>query len=559
MSSSDDDTPIHSPVTPQRGIASAALIITIGNLLARLLGMVREQLASYYFGTGVAIKPFAVADSMLTILYDLLISGAIASALVPVLSNFSAQDRRAEFRHIVGTLLSLTLLFVGCITLVLMILTPQLVRFWLFGNLGSSDTARTTQLGAAFVTAALGCGKTIDDAALLPQVVAVVRLILPAIILLGISAVLLAANYSLGRFVWPSISQAARNGAIILAAVTLAHKLGISSMVVGVLAGAVLLVVVQLPSLRDAMPRLSFDVRHPAIRHILRLYLPISLGLLANTIGQTIDRRLAWGQAGADALGAMRYATQLQQLVLGLVATGIALGALPVLSRQAERMDEEGFRSTFASALRMITVLITPAIFGLLALAAPLVRILFQHGATTTSGTRTITIALLWYLPGTFFAAYDQLLINVFYARRNTLTPQIVGAIAVALYIGIELALVDRFGMVALVGAVSAQWMFHALVMFWLSRNLLGATHRRAFGRVLGICLGLSIAMAVFVLGVFSLVSRVLPGPQIVRDIAALAAASMAGVAFYAWTTARLDVPDVLTLARALSGKARRR
>ncbi len=153
----------------------------------------------------------------------------------------------------------------------------------------------------------------------------------------------------------------------------------------------------------------------------------------------------------------MRYATQVQQLVLGLVATGIALGALPALSRQAGAGDEEGFRATLAAALRLTTVLIVPATVGLVALAWPLVRVLFLRGATGPEEARLITLALLWYVPGTFFQAYDQLLINVFYARRNTLTPQLVGVAAVVLYIGIELALVGRFGMVALVGAISAR------------------------------------------------------------------------------------------------------
>src|SRR5215217_9581842 len=79
-----------------RGIASAALIIGVGNLLSRLFGLVREQLASYYFGTGVNFKPFTLADSMLTILYDLLISGMVASALVPVLSEYATPARRGE-------------------------------------------------------------------------------------------------------------------------------------------------------------------------------------------------------------------------------------------------------------------------------------------------------------------------------------------------------------------------------------------------------------------------------------------------------------------------------
>jgi len=512
-----------------RGIASAALIIAVGNLLSRLFGLVREQLASYYFGTGANFKPFTLADSMLTILYDLLISGMVASALVPVLSQYVIPERREELRRILGTLITLVLLVLGGATILLEIFASPLVGAWLGGG---------------------------TDAALIPETVKNVRLILPAVLLLGVSAIFLAANYALGHFVWPSASQAARNGAIIVATILLARWLGVTSMVVGVLVGAVLLVVIQLPGLRGVMPRPAFDFRHPAIRSILILYAPIFIGLIANTVGQIIDRGLAWN-AGEDALGAMRYATTLQQLVLGLVATGISLGALPTLSRQAESGDEEGFRATLTAALRMTTVLIVPATFGLLALAGPLVNVIFRHGATTDAGARLIALALVWYIPGTFFQAYDQLLINAFYARRNTLTPQLVGLAAVLLYIGVEVTLVGRFGMVALVAAISVQWTFHALTMFWLGRHFLAASDWRAYRRVLTICVGVSVVMAALAWGAATGLARILPGPLFVREILTLLLPVALGGLVYAWGVTRLGVDEFTTIARRLLGRLR--
>ena len=526
--------PTASQSAATRGIASAALIITAGNLLSRLFGLVREQLAAHYFGTGDAVAPFALADSMLTILYDLLISGMVAAALVPVLSEYAAPERRAELRKIVGTLLTLALLVLGAVTILLIIFAPQLVTIWLRSGTG-----------------------TIDEA-LLPEAIRNVRLILPGVLLLGLSAILLATNYALGRFAWPSVAQAARNGAIIVAALLFVRTLGVTSLVVGVLAGGVLLVALQLPGLRDALPVPGLALRHPAIRRIFRLYAPIFIGLIANTIGQLIDRNLAAGRAGDDALGAMRYATTLQQLVLGLVATGIALGALPALSRQAEAGDEESFRATLTAALRMTTVLIVPASLGLLALATPIVNLLFRHGATGAAGASAIVLALLWYIPGTFFQAYDQLLINVFYARRNTLTPQLVGVAAVALYIAVELALVGRYGMVALVGAISVQWTFHAIVMYWLARRHLAPSDHRAFARVLGICLGVGIIMAAVAWGATNVLSRTLPGPTLVREVLGIAIPVVLGVALYAWGITRLGIDDFAVLSRRVVAKVRR-
>lgn len=500
-------------------IASAAAIIMVGNLLSRLFGLGREQLASFYFGTGDAIAPFALADSMLTILYDLLISGMVAAALVPVLSEYAVPERRAELRRIVGTLLTLALIIMGSVTLLLEFCAPALVRLWLTSGSGSIR------------------------AALIPAAIDNVRLILPAVLLLGISAIVMATHYALGRFAWPAASQAARNAAIIVATIALQRWLGVSSMVVGVLLGATLLVALQLPGLRDVLPRPAFDIHHPAVRRIFKLYAPIFIGLFANTFGQLIDRNLAW-RAGADALGAMRYATTLQQLVLGLVATGISLGALPSLSRQAEAGDEPAFRATLATALRITTVLIVPATFGLLALAWPLISLIFYHGATSATGARSIMVALLWYLPGTFASAYDQLLIFVFYARKNTLTPQLVGVAAVLGYVATEVLLVGRFGMVALVAANSLQWTFHTVVMFILARKLLGAEERASLVRALAICVGAGLPMAALAFGLATGVERVLPGPRLIREASALLLPAAVGGAFYVWAVTRLGVKE---------------
>ncbi|HEX5502148.1 MAG TPA: murein biosynthesis integral membrane protein MurJ [Thermomicrobiales bacterium] len=521
---------LHASHTASRRIASAAFIIMAGNLLSRLFGLGREQVASYYFGTGDAIAPFALADSMLTILYDLLISGMVAAALVPVLSEYSAPERREELRRIVGTLLTLALVIVGGTTILLEVFAPALIRLWLSSGSGALR------------------------ADLIPAAIYNIRLILPAVVLLSCSAIFMATNYALGRFAWPSAAQAARNLAIIVATIALERWLGVSSMVVGVLTGALLLVLLQSPGLRDALPRPALDLGHPAVRRIFILYAPIFIGLFANTFGQLVDRNFAW-RAGEDALGAMRYATTLQQLVLGLVATGISLGALPALSRHAEAGDEAGFRDTLAAALRLTTVLIAPATFGLLALAWPLIALIFYHGATTAAGAHMILVALLWYLPGTFFSAYDQLLIFVFYARKNTLTPQLVGVTAVVAYLAVEITLVGRLGMVALVVANSVQWTLHAAIMFYLARHLLGPDGRRTLARTLAVCLGAGVPMALLAYALSRGLEGAVPGPRLLRESAALFLPAAAGAAFYAWAVTRLGVHEFASLTRA----ARRR
>src|SRR6185312_2825922 len=112
--------------------------------------------------------------------------------------------------------------------------------------------------------------------------------------------------------------------------------------------------------------------------------------------------------------------------------------------------------------------MVVPATLGLAVIAWPAVRLLFYHGATNSAGAHAIFIALLGYLPGTFFAAFDQVLIFAYYARQNTRTPVIVGVLAVGVYFVFALSLVSPLGMTGLVLANSAQFTFHALAMWFL-------------------------------------------------------------------------------------------
>jgi putative peptidoglycan lipid II flippase len=244
-------------------------------------------------------------------------------------------------------------------------------------------------------------------------------------------------------------------------------------MVVGVVAGALLQVLLQIPGLRGARYRLTLELHHPGVRRILRLYAPVALGISFSIIGIVLDRNLA-SQVGKNALSTMRFATTLVQLPLGLVAAAVSFAILPTLSRQSGT-DEAGFRATLAMGLKVVALLILPACAGLLALAEPVVRLLFQRGAFNHTDTVATAQVLRLYLPGLPAAALDQLLLFAFYARRKTLAPNLVQGAAVGFYVLTALGLLwlTPLRVEALVLGNSAQWIAHLLIMTVLARGLI--------------------------------------------------------------------------------------
>lgn len=448
------------PVAQSRksgGIAIAALILMLGNVLSRVLGLVREQLAAGLFGTGDDIAAFTIADNLQTLLFDLLASGALQAALIPVLAQWAAPEvaSRIELRRIGGTLLTGVLVTVGIVIVIAEFYAPTVVN--LLTRISGEELARGPE--------------TVD------LTIRLVRIVLPAALLLCIATVLQAMLYAIEKVTAPALSTAVRNLAIVVVTALFGARWGVEAMAWGTVLGAAMIIVIQIPPLirHGILPVPAFDWKHPALRQMGWLYVPVFIGLLFNSAAVIIDRGLAWG-AGENAVGAMRYATTLVQLTLGIVAAAISLAALPTLARHFQQGDVAAFRGTLGRALSMVTVLIFPATFALATLSDPIARLLFGYGATTEVGVNQISLALVGYLPGTLMAAYDQVLIFAFYSRQNTKLPVIIGVAAVFVYFLFAFTLVDQFGMMGLVLANSAQFIFHTIVIWWFGRRAFGWT-----------------------------------------------------------------------------------
>jgi putative peptidoglycan lipid II flippase len=511
----------------------------LGNILSRVLGLVREQLAAGLFGTGDSIAAFTVADNIQTLLFDLLASGALQAALIPVLAQWASpgSGTRGELSRIGGTLLVGVTVVVGVLVVIGEVFAPYVVEglIWISGD----DQARGPQ--------------TVE------LTIRLVRIVLPAALFLCIATVLQAMLYSIERVAAPALSTAVRNAAIVIVTALFGSAWGVEAMAWGTVLGAFLIIVIQIPPLirNGIRPALVFDFRHPALRQMALLYIPVFLGLLVNSVAVIVDRGLAWG-AGEHALGAMRYATTLVQLTLGVVAAAISLAALPTLSRYFQERDETAFRITLGRALVLVTVLIFPTTFGLAALSTPLSDLLFGYGATDEAGLSQISLALLGYLPGTLAAAYDQVLIFAFYARQNTRLPVAIGVMSVGVYFLVAFALVDTLGMMGLVLANSAQFIAHAAVIWWFGRRHFGWMPTPMLRHLMPRCAAAAGVSAVVGWLVWFGMDRMAIDPAGAGDIAwRLALVGVPGVIFaaiYVFAVTRIapnEVREIVSLVRA--------
>jgi putative peptidoglycan lipid II flippase len=428
-------------------MSQAATLIALGNISSRVLGLVREMVIASLFGATGLVSAFRVAQIIPTMLYDLLVGGMVSSAFVPVFSEQAEKDR-AELWHIASLLLSLAVLLLSAVVLIIEFAAPQVAFLMASGF----------------------------DAVLLAETARLIRITTPAVLFLSLSGILTGLLHALKRFALPAFTASVFNATIVVIALAgvLVFDQGIEVLALGLLLGAFFQVALQLPGLRDARFRFVLDMRSPVLRRILKLALPVVLGLVISQIAIVIDRNLA-SRTGEQSIAWMQNATTIIQFPLGLIAAAISLAILPTLSRQASvDSNLDGFMNTLAAGLRMVLVLIIPATVALFVLAEPVVTLLFQHGQFTAFDSRQTALALRFYLPGLTFAAIDQPLVFAYYARQNTLTPALVGLLGVGFYLVAALtpALLRPLVMTDLVLANSIQLTGHAMVMLWLVNRM---------------------------------------------------------------------------------------
>lgn len=476
--------------THRRLIASAG-IIAVGQLLSSILGFVRAEVLNVFF-FGVASGAFVIALRPIQQISDLVVQGSVSGALIPTFVDYSADARREDLRRVYSTIANLVLVVMTLSVVAVFFAAPSFVPI-LAGKstFGAQGQQLAVMLVRIIALSLYGLGLYAVTSGLL---YALKEVVYPAfatamyhigIIVCGLAALGLAAH-QLGL----SLGDVTRAGSASASSDT-AHLLGAHGLAIGAAVGAFGEFLILIPGLRRVRVhwRPVLDLRHPGVRQILRLYVPLVAGLLLSIAQQVVDVYL-WGNSPGGApenATALQTGTQLVQFPIGLVAAAFSFAVLPLLAAAATRDDLPDFKRTLAVGFRLGLLLMVPAMVGLIALRVPILALLFQHGECGTGCTVRNALAVQNYAIQLPFVAMDQLLIAAFYARKNTIVPTVVGIVSIGFYLLVALPFGPTIGLPALAFANTTYIVSHALILFVLlafaigdlgMRDLLGGISR---------------------------------------------------------------------------------
>jgi putative peptidoglycan lipid II flippase len=494
-------------------------------MTSRILGVVREQVLAALFGAGNAMDAYNVAYRIPNLVRDLFAEGAMSSAFVPTFTRHLATAGKESAWRLANYVINGLIVITGLLVLVGIVFAEPLVEMF------------------------AGAYRSVPGK--LELTVCLTRIMLPFLSFVAVAAACMGMLHSLHRFFIPALSPAMYNVATItcaFAVVPLMPSLGlpaIAGIAMGSLLGGAAQLAVQWPALRREgfAYRPILDWRDESLRRVLILMGPGTLGLAATQVNVFVNTVLATGE-GTGAVSWLNYAFRLMYLPIGLFGISIATATLPAVSRHAALNEEHHVRRTVADGLSLMMMLNVPATAGLLVLAAPIVRVIFERSAFTAADTAATAAALQFYALGLVGYSVVRIASPVFYALGENRTPVKVSVATVAVNAALNIVLVRFIGYRGLALGTSVAALFNAaLLMFLLRRRLSGLDGRRVVSSFVRILIA-SIVMALAVALVDSAGATWLAGSALSRQIARLGASIMVALAVLAAAAHILHIPE---------------
>jgi len=420
--------------------ASAIMIVTL--VASRVLGWLRLSVIGAHFGQTPELDAFWAAFKIPDAIFGLVVAGALASAFIPVFTSYLAREREDEAWHVASSVMNAVLLLLIGFSVVMWIAAPYVVPTFVAPFHDPQQIALTVDL---------------------------TRIMLLSPIFMGLSSLTTGILNSYRQFLSSATAPLVYNLVIILFTQFGYPFLGIHAVAIGVVVGALIMWLVQLPELTFRRTRYSFslDLSHAGVRDVLRLAGPRTLALGAVQIVFFVDTYLASGMSSGS-LTALVYANQLLLLPLGVFSIAISAAVFPTLSHYASLGQVGRMRDTVQQAIRWILFLTLPTAIVMIVLRRPIVNLLFQYGSFGPEARELTQAAFLFYSLGLAGHALVQILARVYFASRDTQTPLALTLISIGLNVVLSVSLAPFMGINGLALANSIATLIEAALLFIL-------------------------------------------------------------------------------------------
>jgi putative peptidoglycan lipid II flippase len=410
-------------------------------------GAIRDVVLSHVFGAGRASDAFWLAWTVPSIFRRFVADEGLTGALIPAVGQAEEAEGAAGARRLANAALAALLLACAVVCVVGILAAPWLVEAFAWGFTRDPDKFELT--------------------------VTLTRWLFPFVAFVSLVSYCEALLNYRGRFFIPKVAPGIVSGGIALAALLLAGRFEepVYALVVGALCGGLAHLLVCIPPLVKSwtwpIPSLA-GTRDPRFHRLAReMGKVVMIGLVAQV--NVVLLRLLASLLVEGSVTQYWYAARVVDLSQGAIAVGVGTALLPVISRDAALRQWDEFREHFGEAVRLVGLVMLPAAGLLLALAPPIVAVLFRHGAFDAADAARTSATLRMLVPFMLALAGINIVKKIFFALDDRNVLVLVGLLGVALTAGLGYPLSRHLGVqglgLSLSLSASAQLVLYLLLL----------------------------------------------------------------------------------------------
>ena len=411
--------------------------IVVITLIGKVLGLVRDMLLGHHFGTGMESSAFLVASRIPRTFFDAIFASAISASFIPVFNE------RLE-RHGKDDAFRLSNCFFTWVGL---------------------TTALFSGLGIVFaepIVAALADGFDPETAALCASLL---RILFPTVFFTGVAFSMVGVLQSMGQFTIPAAMSVVSNAIIIGYYLLFCRSYGIFGLAWAFGIGWAAQAVIQVPWLQRNGFRYRPVLRHEGLRQVFLLMVPVMVSTWIQPVNQLLSTRFATHLFDGAGASAMDYANTLYTILTGVLVLSITNVLFPEMSRLSSAGQERELGELLNTNLRGMLFLLIPLTAGVMLMAEPLVRLLYEWGSWDSFSTGITARALRFMSLGMVGYGLQNVLSRSFYAGQDGKTPVLSGVVSIAVNLALCLLLTKPMDVAGLSLATALSATAGALVL----------------------------------------------------------------------------------------------
>ncbi len=377
-------------------VSESALILTIITFLSKIIGYLRTVLVAYYFGTSAQVDAFVVAMLIPSLVFGI-IAGGLQTVIIPVYAE-EKQKSLQKAKTFVNQIFLINVIILLLFSFIMFLFPTAFVKIVAYGFKG----ARLSQ--AAYFMRFLIVFGFFN-------------------VLAGLFIGLLQAEK---QFLFPALTLLIGNSLIPLSLLLFAKRIGINSWTIGEISfGTFSFSVMFLFLYYKKQFFRSFELLQINFQKVLDFFVllfPIILTSGVTALYKIVDKTVA-SSLPVGSVAALNFAQLIYQIPFSIFIVPIVYAVYPYFASFAAKGTNSAYKQLFEKTFFVLMFITIPILFLFDVYAKPLVRILYQHGAFTSTSTSLTAFAVSMYSLGLFTVSANFLFQRVFFSFKDTKTP----------------------------------------------------------------------------------------------------------------------------------------